>query len=190
MEGSRWGAFEARDIAYVGGNHNAPVSEPIEDAIDTSYNISEHSFPMVSADTSYNTSEYSFPMVFGCQDSLTGLFKTQLADGIMGMSSTGKGAYWKQMYDAGKMDKKIFSLCFNRQDHVERDGTLAGAMTLGGVDEKFWETPMVWAKKMNGAGFYQVHVRKMYLREGGTNISAEIEEGVKIVQIDVKEDIL
>lgn len=43
---------------------------------------------------------------------------------------------------------------------------------------------------MNGAGFYEVHVRKMYLREGGTSISAEIEEGVKIVQIDVKEDTL
>jgi Xylanase inhibitor N-terminal len=57
QEGSSWNAFEAKDTIYIGGHHDTPLDHPKE----------------------------SFSLTFGCQTHLTGLFKTQLADGIAGM---------------------------------------------------------------------------------------------------------
>ena len=57
QEGSSWNAFEAMDIVYVGGPHDKPVEG----------------------------APGAFKFRFGCQTHLTGLFKTQLADGISGM---------------------------------------------------------------------------------------------------------
>lgn len=57
QEGSSWSAFEATDTVYVGGPH----------------------------DTANERDPGSFQFRFGCQTHLTGLFKTQLADGISGM---------------------------------------------------------------------------------------------------------
>ena len=53
--------------AYVGGPHSTPLLED---------EGSEDIDP-------YHASHFDFNMVFGCQYSLTGLFKSQLADGIM-----------------------------------------------------------------------------------------------------------
>eukprot|EP00978_Attheya_sp_CCMP212_P022068 scaffold65336_cov58-Attheya_sp.AAC.2 len=40
---------------------------------------------------------------------LNGLFRTQLADGIMGMDN-GDSFFWKQMFDANRIKEKKFSL--------------------------------------------------------------------------------
>ena len=58
-EGSSWVAYQARDNVYCGGGEN------LLDAVDES-------------DTSY-----VIPFVFGCLQENSGLFVTQLADGIM-----------------------------------------------------------------------------------------------------------
>ena len=57
QEGSSWNAYEVKDKAYTGGPHSTGIDH----------------------------APHAFEFHFGCQTHLTGLFKTQLADGIAGM---------------------------------------------------------------------------------------------------------
>ena len=98
QEGSSWRAFEASDLVYSGGPHSHAITTN------------------------------SFRMHFGCQTKVTGLFKTQLACGIMGMEMAGS-SFWKQMYKEGALQEKMFALCLSRQPTASREGTGAGAMT-------------------------------------------------------------
>eukprot|EP00957_Ditylum_brightwellii_P022877 1726729-Ditylum_brightwellii.AAC.1 len=71
------------------------------------------------------------------------------------------------MYSAGAIDEKKFSLCFGRQPTASREGTEAGAMTLGGTDERLHQTPMLYAANVHSSGFYTVYVKAIYLRSNG-----------------------
>ena len=89
----------------------------------------------------------------------------------MGMDNA-KAAYWKQMYEARKITREAFSLCFARQDEVLRSGTESGSMTLGGTDKRLHSDDMVYASTTMGNGFYSVKLRNVYLRQGGGGDSA------------------
>jgi len=162
-EGSSWTAYEAVDLCYAGGPHHDALSVegPMTNKEDTTV---DHVDPT-------DASKFAFELIFGCQVSITGLFITQLADGIMGMEN-GDASFWKQMYNRGGIPRPEFSLCFSRSDDADRDGTGAGAMTLGGVDPRLHQSPMVFAKNVNDSGFYAVHLKAVYLRAGG-GISAQ-----------------
>ncbi len=110
QEGSSWSAFEALDICYAGGAHDHPLAVSTTEADSATP-------PKTSKDDADLSvaSSFAFPMTFGCQTHLTGLFRTQLADGIMGMDNADT-AFWSQMHKAGKIKDKLFSLCFSRQD--------------------------------------------------------------------------
>lgn len=158
-EGSRWKAYEATDRCYVGGPHEQPLME------DNGYD---------DLDPTY-AHNLAFDFVFGCQTLVTGLFKTQMADGIMGMN-TRSSAFWHQMYEAGKMGgSKEFGLCFSQQPKPDSKGTESGAFTLGGIDGRLNESPMVYTPGAHGGrdGFFSVKVRHIWLRDGQAGESAQ-----------------
>mmetsp|Transcript_19649 Transcript_19649/g.45697 ORF Transcript_19649/g.45697 Transcript_19649/m.45697 type:complete len:1160 (-) Transcript_19649:503-3982(-) len=160
-EGSRWSAYEAVDQCYIAGPHETPL-------------VSKK--PKLEGDDldPKHAADLAFDMTFGCQTVVTGLFKTQLADGIMGMSNQ-RSTYWSQMFAAEKMgSERQFALCFSRPPRVTREGTEAGAMTLGGVDDRLHDTPMVYTPRFDTGrrSFFSVNVRRMMLREGKYGESA------------------
>mmetsp|Transcript_457 Transcript_457/g.900 ORF Transcript_457/g.900 Transcript_457/m.900 type:complete len:648 (-) Transcript_457:171-2114(-) len=166
-EGSSWSAYEAKDLCYAGGPHDSALvmNGPMTNEEDS---VVDHIDPV-------EASQFAFELAFGCQVSITGLFITQLADGIMGMENE-KTAFWKQMHLKNAIPRPEFSLCFSRNNEAARDGTSAGAMTLGGVDPRLHMSPMVFAKNVKPSGFYAVHLKAVYLREGG-GISAQTTQG-------------
>lgn len=178
-EGSRWNAYEGVDYCYVAGMHETPLVS----SQDSTMNGDDLN-PRHAADLAFN-------MAFGCQTLVTGLFKTQLADGIMGMSNQ-PSTYWSQMFKAGKMGPdRQFALCFSRPPTITREGTEAGALTFGGVDNRLHLSPMVFTPAASGgrASFFSVKIRRMMLRDGQYGESAlsndsNPNKGVKILDID------
>lgn len=145
-EGSSWSAHECSDMVYAGGLHDTVVQGSTENPWNPGSNT-----------------DLTFRLKFGCQTSVTKLFLTQWADGIMGMNKS-PSAYWKQLVQAKGLENE-FSLCFAQHSDISRDGTQAGGMTLGGFSTKWHRTPMVYASLggNSGGGFIGIHVRNMYM---------------------------
>lgn len=95
-----------------------------------------------------------------------------------------KGALFKQMKAGGRIEREQFSLCFTRPALAGRDGTKAGAVTMGGTDKRLHYDPMVFAGQIRSHGLYTVKLRKFYLRkEGGESI---VHSG-KLIELDLDE---
>jgi hypothetical protein len=96
-EGSSWSAYGLTDLVVVGGE-DAPSSAAVNAT--------------------------AVRVRFGCQSSITGLFRTQLANGIMGLSGT-EGTLPSALRESGRTRDEIFGLCFR---------ATGGTMTMGGID--------------------------------------------------------
>lgn len=159
QEGSSWSAYEAIDTVYLGGPHHEPLIGS-EDG-------TRIEGLLIHGESPEDAKDFSFPMVFGCQTSITGLFITQLADGIMGLSNQ-EGSVWNQAYKQGVISTHKFSLCFSRAEDASKEGSSAGALTLGGTDTYLHTTPMLYVNAFKTKGtMHGVTVRKMYIMEGG-----------------------
>jgi hypothetical protein len=190
-EGSRWNAYEAVDRCYVAGPHETPLMVVNSNNNNDSNNNSNDSNADADDMDPRHAVDLAFDMTFGCQTLVTGLFKTQLADGIMGMSNQ-KSTFWSQMFQAGKMGSdQRFALCFSRPPDITREGTEAGAMTLGGCDDRLHLTPMVFTPGFDTgrSSFFSVKVRKIMLRDGkyGESVKSTNKnpnKGVTVLDID------
>jgi hypothetical protein len=153
-EGSSWRAYEAVDRVFSGGRHNNNT------VTTTTTNTNS------AGTTTTTTPSSSFALHFACQESETGLFQSQLADGLLGMNMH-PSSYWYQAYEQGRIFHPSFSLCFNRETSHSREGTLAGAMTLGGTDSRLHTfTKMIYAKQLNTQGMYALRLVSITLRTG------------------------
>jgi len=149
---SHWDAFEASDRCYAGGFHFLAVTEEAQEAM---------------TDDATKVRDYAFDLSFACQNTLTGPLAESLQDGVLGMGDGGT-SYWKQMYERGAVEKQLFSLCYNFRPRVDGWSSLAGVMSLGGVDERLWKTPVVYASRVDETGhggYYGVTIRALYLWE-------------------------
>ena len=155
-EGSSWKAFQVQDIVFVGGKDVFSAADPI-------------------------ATRYSVDFTFGCQTYSSGLFVSQLADGIMGLSQH-DATLPRAMYNQGKLRNRMFGLCFRTEMVVSKKGISAGVLTLGGIDRRLDSSPMVYAKNLARSGWFTVYVKKLYLRPGGGQ-SAKIEDSDKIIPI-------
>lgn len=133
-EGSSWKAYRVTDKLWVSGI--APELVP-------------------------GASNYAIDFEFGCQTSATGLFVTQLADGIIGMSN-GPDTLPAQLKEKKVTTSSVFALCF-------RIG--GGIMTLGGVDQRIHtKRTVLYAANVDVGrnGWFSVEVRNILLRSADT----------------------
>ena len=99
--------------------------------------------------------KYAIDFMFGCMTKVNGLFLTQLADGIMGMSAH-EATLTKQLWNKGVLEHNMFALCFRRELGTSKRGVPAGSMTLGGVSTNLDSSPLVYAKNMAKSGWFTV----------------------------------
>eukprot|EP00600_Ochromonadales_sp_CCMP1393_P007988 CAMPEP_0174975692 /NCGR_PEP_ID=MMETSP0004_2-20121128/12592_1 /TAXON_ID=420556 /ORGANISM="Ochromonas sp., Strain CCMP1393" /LENGTH=867 /DNA_ID=CAMNT_0016226587 /DNA_START=128 /DNA_END=2731 /DNA_ORIENTATION=- len=138
-EGSSWKAYKVKDKLWVGGM--TPARMP-------------------------HASSYAMDFVFGCQTEETGLFQSQLADGIMGMSDAAD-TLPRQLQSRGVTpNTRAFALCL-------RVG--GGILTLGGVDTKIHTKNTIDYARMvkhPSNGWFGVNLLSVGLRTGPSAAAA------------------
>jgi hypothetical protein len=105
--------------------------------------------------------DFQTRMTFGCHTRETNLFKTQEADGIMGLAQAeraGKNIV-DSMYAADEITFNTFSLCLSSN---------GGYMVLGGYDNSTHLEPVSWVDMVTDS-FYAVHMKEVYV--GSTRLS-------------------
>mmetsp|Transcript_13847 Transcript_13847/g.20429 ORF Transcript_13847/g.20429 Transcript_13847/m.20429 type:complete len:561 (+) Transcript_13847:104-1786(+) len=173
-DGSSWYAYEARDVAHVGLRNQTLLFDS-------------------SKDESVKSTSLSFKFLFGCQTKVTGLFATRLADGVLGMNKN-FATLWSQMYRQRALKDKSFSLCFARQAINDGERVKAGAMTLGGYDERLHFTPILYSKATSATGDsdnFHLQIRAIYLRDGaGGEYAKAVNTNSKIIPLNISESSL
>lgn len=114
---------------------------------------------------------YATEFSFGCQSFETGLFRTQLADGIMGFSMTDDTLPFV-LASRGLTENKVFSLCY-------RVG--GGILTLGGVDQRIHgKHGISYVKLTKDAGWFTVNLLDIQLQEQKGTESKSIDINSKV----------
>lgn len=128
-EGSSWKAYQTMDKVWFGGM--TADSQPTKD----------------------EGTALSVEMMFGCQYSETGLFRTQKADGIMGLSANPL-TILPTLREAKLVKSKAFSLCLMKG---------GGMFSIGGTDPAIHHEPMKFVPLSKSAGWFTVHLESITL---------------------------
>ena len=178
-EGSAWVGVESIDVTYAGGPHSRLQKLP-------------STFTDGDADDAdpLRAKNFAFNHTFACIEATSGLFYSQMADGIMGMDNKPE-SFWRQAYDQNIIDKKAFALCLSRKTAPLKSGTEAGALTMGGYDERLHTSPMVYSK-LDPSDQFHLTLKKIYLRAGGGGdsvLATNQNPGLAVRALDVDESI-
>ena len=121
-----------------------------------------------------NITNNSFTIPIGCTTTETHLFKTQLADGIMGLNNN-DNSFVGLMYKLGIIQKNIFSLCF------EHDG---GYFSIGKIYDEFHYTKEIQYVNLVNKNFGNYIINFQYLKIGDSEVKfngkAVIDSGTTI----------
>ncbi|GKY93887.1 hypothetical protein MPSEU_000355600 [Mayamaea pseudoterrestris] len=158
-EGSSWEAVQVEDRFYCGGTD-------VLDSVDP------------------NDSNYAIEFMFGCQTAMTGLFITQLADGIMGLSQH-QATLVKNLYDKRLIENNLFAMCYRRELGTSKRGVTAGSMTIGGFSSSLDTSPMIYAKNMASVGWFTVYVKNIYVRSGGGQSALSNDPNHKTIRVHI-----
>lgn len=122
---------------------------------------------------------FGFPFQFICQTQARGYFESSVMNGVLGMSPA-PTSFINQMYNAGKVKKPRFTLCFNNRNLNGMDDSNTGVVTFGGFERAFLQTEMVYTKKLldvNEEHSYRINITKLHLRVGGgTSIRPDLDQ--------------
>jgi hypothetical protein len=124
-EGSSWQAYKVSDVVWIGGER---------------------------ADMLDKLPKYSVNFTFGCQTSETGLFRTQVENGIMGLSADPNTLPYV-LHSKQLIPSRSFTLCLLSN---------GGLMSIGDEDTEHPE--MKFAQLVSRSGFYTIHVESILLK--------------------------
>ena len=115
-------------------------------------------------------SKFKARLSFGCQFKETGLFNTQVSNGIMGFAHEDSSTMVPKLMNAGLISSKSFSMCFQRQ---------FGVIVLGGTDVRIHQRPMLYVPYTRSSNWYAVSVKAVSIgaavRTDNVQTSAKLE---------------
>ena len=121
------------------------------------FNLQNVSFEMINI--SPDSKSKSFKIPIGCTTTETHLFKTQLADGIMGLNNNPK-SFISLLYRREIITKNLFSICFGKND---------GYFSIGEIDTTFHKSKIEYIPLIPGENNYYINLKKIEI--GNKNIS-------------------
>lgn len=114
------------------------------------------------------------PFTFACETSESGLFESQLENGIMGLMNADVVHLPSVLNKQRKIPLNSFALCMGWELSSSKDGVHSGIMSLGGYDDSHHTSPMVFVRNTESFGYNAV-IRKIYLQRADCNETKLIE---------------
>lgn len=131
-EGSSWNAYKIRDVFWIGGERYDMLNDPLK---------------------------WSINFTFGCQSSETGLFRTQMENGIMGISADSNTLPYV-LYDKKLISTNLFSLCLLHN---------GGVMSIGSINHNLNLSPIQYATLTHKSGYFTVALETIYFKKPNDN---------------------
>jgi hypothetical protein len=127
-EGSSWRAYKVRDQFSIGGEQYDMIPVP---------------------------HHWGVNFTFGCQTSETGLFRTQMENGIMGMSSD-SNTLPHVLHQHKRISSTLFSLCLLQT---------GGVMSIGKINPDLHQSSVQYAALVRKSGYFTVFLETIFFKK-------------------------